>query len=295
MMDVEKNTLPTGQQFTAFFEGNEGESSIDYNFMKEFLKDIKSLTVKALGPSHDIQAVARAMRLHHRNYYFVVDRDHHEDSFVDRSWKRFPDPECDNFLMWRKRMFESYLLDPDYLCRSNLLKKGFGPDVLKGEILRLGHERGYRDAANFVIARVRENMKSEWITFIQPGVLIKSADEGLSVLVGLEDWQSQGVKCASWLTKDYLTTQYQNAINRMFDGAPGPEWNRGQWRDVVDAKPIFHSLVNQYFFVGNQQRKSQWSRVAHSLASLPEAEQPEDFVLLRTMIQRQVDQGDIRR
>ena len=52
---------------------------------------------------------------HHPTYYFLIDRDHHDIDFINRSWYNFPDPNTHNLLIWRKREIENYFLEPNWL------------------------------------------------------------------------------------------------------------------------------------------------------------------------------------
>ncbi len=69
---------------TLFVEGS-GSDAIDPRALMRLLRG-SDIAVRALGPSFHIKSAAQALHPHHPNYYFVVDRDHHDDTAVDTAW-----------------------------------------------------------------------------------------------------------------------------------------------------------------------------------------------------------------
>lgn len=116
-MRVEDSVRPEqvrqSARHTLFVEGAR-DDAFDPTVLKRLFGMI---TVKALGPSHHIRAAAEAMYAHHPEHYFIIDRDFHDDTDVERTWSRFPDPEFSNLLMWRRRELENYFIEPAYLRR----------------------------------------------------------------------------------------------------------------------------------------------------------------------------------
>lgn len=82
-------------------------------------------------PSFSVRSVATALRQFHPEYWFVIDRDDWDDTAVEASWQRFPDPAHDNLLIWRKKELESYFLEPDWACRSRYLMPSASSNALK--------------------------------------------------------------------------------------------------------------------------------------------------------------------
>lgn len=79
-----------------FVEGS-GENAIDPRALTRLLRDT-DIAVRALGPSFSVKSAAQALHRHHPNYYFVIDRDHHDDAAVDDAWANFPNPATYNLL-----------------------------------------------------------------------------------------------------------------------------------------------------------------------------------------------------
>lgn len=116
---------------------------------------------RPMGPSSNIRAAADAMHRHHPDYYFLIDRDHHGDETVEKSWERFPDPEYSNILIWRKRELENYFLDAQYLAKSQFVVSTI--DEIEAVVLKLCQARLYLEAANRVVIALREEAKKKWI------------------------------------------------------------------------------------------------------------------------------------
>ena len=89
---------------------------MDPKILNTLLPD--EIRIELLGPSFSVKSVAEALHKHHTTYDFLIDRDHHDDEFVDRCWKEFPNPDTHNLLVWRHREIENDFLDPEYLSCS---------------------------------------------------------------------------------------------------------------------------------------------------------------------------------
>ena len=102
-------------QHVLFVEGDKG--SVDPEVLNKLFSN--KISIEPLGPSSSVKSVAKALQTYHPTYYFLIDRDHYDDSFVEKCWDDFPDPKTNNLLIWRRREIENYFLDPDYLSRSD--------------------------------------------------------------------------------------------------------------------------------------------------------------------------------
>ncbi|WP_236861736.1 hypothetical protein, partial [Candidatus Magnetominusculus xianensis] len=59
-----------------FVEGGDGDI-VDSEFLKIFLHSV--IDIYAMGPSFHLKSVATALYPYHPDYYFLIDRDHHDD------------------------------------------------------------------------------------------------------------------------------------------------------------------------------------------------------------------------
>ena len=77
-----------GAEHVLFVEGR--EDGLDQVVLRALLGN--SLRVEVMGPSYSVRSAAQALARHHPRYYFLIDRDHYDDEFVEKSWQDFPDP-----------------------------------------------------------------------------------------------------------------------------------------------------------------------------------------------------------
>jgi hypothetical protein len=141
-----------------FVEGNDPEG-IDPGILRVLLED--KIRIEVLGPSFHIESAARALYSHHPDYYFLIDRDHYDDAFVNKCWSAFPSPDTPNLLVWRKREVENYFIDPEYLKNSTFLN--VSEKTLSEKILEFSNQRLFLDIVNQVIISIREDHKQNWI------------------------------------------------------------------------------------------------------------------------------------
>ena len=81
-----------------FVEGKD-KNAVDPKVLSQLFDN--KIRVEPLGASFSVKSVSEALYLHHPSYYFLIDRDHQDDDFVQKCWKNFPAPETHNLLIWR--------------------------------------------------------------------------------------------------------------------------------------------------------------------------------------------------
>lgn len=140
-------------QHVLFVEGSD-EESVDPKVLNELFSN--RIRIEPLGPSFSVRSVAEALQPYHPTYYFLIDRDHYDDSFIDKCWSNFPNPATNNLLVWRRREIENYFLDPEYLLQSKFCK--VSQVHLENSILQFANDRLFLDIANHVIIHIREDM-----------------------------------------------------------------------------------------------------------------------------------------
>jgi len=271
---------------TLFVEGS-GPDAIDPRALKRLLQDT-GISVKALGPSFHVKSAAQALHPHHPNYYFVVDRDHYDESAVDNAWTNFPDPGTHNLLIWRKRELENYFLDPDYLSRSPFLTRCKAADF-KTRLLKLSAERIFFDMANQTIERIRELQKVKWIEDFTNPAKFTTAAEAVGQLKGSTSLSSRAATVGEQLKFQAVEKIFGELHDDFLAGTTKPAYGKGHWLDRMRGKPILSALISQCFEVKDSDGnvltgKEAVTLVAEELLQQGISLQPSDFRDLHGLI-----------
>jgi hypothetical protein len=268
-----------------FVEGS-GQEAIDPRALSRLLRDT-GISVKALGPSFHIKSAAQALHPHHPNYYFIIDRDHHDDDVVNETWTNFPDPDTHNLLIWRKRELENYFLEPSYLSRSSYCKIKLG--ALKEKLLKISAERIFFDLANQTIAKIREIQKTKWIEdFTDPSSFSTSA-KALEQLKAHGALSSRPALTAEQLKFDTIAKIFGEREKELLAGTNEPEFGKGTWLDQMRGKFLLSVLINECFDVKDSNNiilrgKEAVTLVAVELLQMDIKTQPSDFQELHKLI-----------
>ncbi|MBF0622750.1 MAG: hypothetical protein HQL54_12565 [Magnetococcales bacterium] len=277
------------QAHKLFVEGD--NNSLDATVLKKLLPRI---SIVPLGPSHSIKNAAQALVTAHPNYYFLVDRDYHDDDFVEQSWRCFPDPDKYNLLIWRKRELENYFLDPNYLMLSSYLKKGVDRAGLERLIIKHAQQRLYLDVANQVIISMRESLKKSWIS------LLSNPDDFPSKEVAIERLEALS-ECVEHLnlTQNTLGVSGRvdsfNAILQSWSGGSDQlAFGVGDWQNQMSGKKILNKVITDCFRVPKQDdpgwcsQKFACKAVVKELLNKDLHHQPDDFQKLYNLIQQRI-------
>lgn len=273
-----------------FVEGS-GQNAIDPRAITRLLRDT-DIAVKALGPSFSVKSAAQALHQHHPNYYFVIDRDHHDDEAVNKAWANFPDPATYNLLIWKKRELENYFLDPEYLSQSIFLTKCKPADMIK-RLLKLASERIFFDIANQTIARLRELQKAKWIEDFTNPANFPTAAKAIDQLKSCATLGTRAGVVAGQLEFSNVEQTFLELEAEYLDGAAKPQLGKGLWLDKMRGKPMFSVLVNECFVVKDTDENvltgsESVSLVAEELLQLDLARQPIDFQELHKLISSRI-------
>ncbi len=289
---VEAEEVRQSAKYTLFVEGKD-ESAIDPEVLIALLSD-SPIQIKAMGPSSHIRGVAEALHKHHPYYFFLVDRDYHDDSTVEKCWQLFPHEDTNNLLIWRKRELENYFLIPEYLEKSHWLCCSV--DRLKECIRNLARERIFLDAANMVIVDCREKMKKNWIRLFTNYEQFHTKEQALEQLLQKEEFTHKLSDVSEKLHHGSLAQCFDDIVSNLFGGQGELEFGRGTWLDMVSGKSLLHTVINKCFRVkdakGNfLQGEQRLMEVVKELLKLSLESQPDDFQELYRLISKQVRSG----
>ena len=281
-----------------FVEGR-GDDAIDPTVLRVLLGN--QLRVEPLGASFSVTSVAEALHQFHPNYYFLVDRNHHDFDFVEQCWRNFPDAEKRNLLVWRRREIENYFLDPNYLARSSYLVGD--TRELRASILDRAQRRLYLDAANSVIVRVREVVKKNRIKMFTDLAQFSTRDQALHALseaslsdlyqdvvrknLAIEDIQRAFLDTLSTMTGEKSQTSPRDRLR----------FGTGNWIEMMKGKKLLAEILSSNLFrvqdrrgivvAGAQER----NEITRDLLQRDESVQPRDFIELKRIIKRRMEAG----
>lgn len=289
---VEAEEVRQAAKHTLFVEGD-SEESIDPQVLGVLLKD-NPIQIKAMGPSSHIRSAAEALHKHHPYYYFLIDRDHHEQSTVERYWEKFPHSETCNLLIWRRKELENYFLIPEYLLKSRWLKRPFrGRDRIEDFILKVSRKRIFLDAANMVIIGCREEMKKKWIEIFSDVGNFDTKEKALAQLHQRDEFIQKARDVHAQLDVDSLTQRFTTIVVELFGGQDELRFGYGSWLEMVSGKSVLRDVISHCFYVKGRngkmlQGQDKLMAVVKNLLEQPLEEQPEDFQKLYRLITEQI-------
>lgn len=276
-------------QHVLFVEGND-ENALDPTVLKELFDP--PLRIEPLGASFWIKSVAEALYPYHDTYYFLIDRDHHDNDFINRCWDNFPDSDTHNLLIWKRRELENYFLEPDYLVQSQFCQ--VEKDELEQQILQFANKRLFLDAANHVIISIREELKENWIEKFSNPDEFSSKEVALEKLKRTNKFEQHRTNVSNKASTEEVERRFYECLELMTDGQDQLDFGRGDWLDMVQGKSVLTQVINS----GSFQVRTLDGTALQGSEKLKETvkdllrkdEQPADFVELKRLITKRIDE-----
>lgn len=289
-MQIRTGTRPeevrAGGEHVLFVEGSE-DGSLDQAVLRVLLSRL--IRIETMGPSYSVRSAAQALSRHHPRYYFLIDRDHYGDEFVERCWQNFPDPDTDNLLVWRRREIENYFLDPLFLVESTYCHAN--ENQLMKTLIRAAQGRLFLDVANYVISSVREEQKTTWIRHFSDPADFASKSEAVDRLTSANAFDERSRRVSSIVSKCELTERFEIGLAIMTGGEEQLAYGCGRWIEMIRGKKVFSQVLNSCQFEvedanGKQLTGNEKAReVVKDLAAKDIERLPADFVDLRRLIE----------
>lgn len=226
-----------------FVEGKD-TSSVDPKVLNTLLEN--EITIEPLGPSFSVNSVAQALYPHHPTYYFLIDRDHHTDEFIEKCWDNFPNPDTHNLLVWRKREIENYFIDPDYLFHSSYCT--VSQDELKRKILEFANKRLYIDTVNHVITSIREELKRNWITIFKNVEDFSTKEKALQRLKNALEFEDHASSVFQSVSPDERVERFHSCLDKMTGGKEELSFETGEWLNMIQGKRVLNQIINSSCF-----------------------------------------------
>ncbi|MCD4783598.1 MAG: hypothetical protein K8T10_07180 [Candidatus Eremiobacteraeota bacterium] len=295
MVEVKRNIsserIRQSARHVLFVEGREG--SIDPTALRILLPQI---AIKPLGPASHIKSVASALHKHHPDYYFLIDRDHQSDDFVKKCWKNFPDPEKSNLLVWGRRSIENYFIIPEYLLKSQYLKRNVSRDELMSHIRECCVKRIYMEAANMVIVNIREECKESWVRLFTCLEEFDTKEKAIHKLDSIEKFTEQRKRISKLLSKKKRRILFREYTNMLTGEKREIEYGYGLWLDRIDGKKVLNSIIDSCFTISDLKGNSlhgieKVNEVVKDLMRKDLKEQPRDFQKLYEIISKRVKES----
>lgn len=266
-----------------FVEGSD-EESVDPKVLNELFSN--EIRIVPLGPSFSVRSVAEALQPYHPTYYFLIDRDHYDDSFIDKCWSNFPNPDTNNLLVWRRREIENYFLDPEYLLQSRFCK--VSQVRLENSILQFANDRLFLDIANHVIIHIREELKENWIQKFTNPAEFSTKQDALQKLQDANEFNQYSKKVQKGVSLTELERRFSEFLERMTGGREQLSFGVGEWLDLIQGKKVFNQVVNSACFRVTKadgealSGREKMNEIVKDL--LRKDYQPEDFAKLKNLI-----------
>ena len=272
-----------------FVEGRDG-NSVDPEVLNALFSD--QLRIEPLGPSFSVKSVAEALHPHHPTYYFLIDRDHHEHEFVERCWKKFPDPGTHNLLVRRRREIENYFLEPHYLVRSKYCR--VSEEELGEKILHFSNQRLFLDIANHVVISIREELKRNWIKKFSNPSDFSTKDDALLKLKEANEFDQLQTNVNKKLSTEEVERRFADYLGRMTGEQEEVAFGVGEWLHLIQGKKVLAQVVNsECFQVATTDGtalmgRAKLNEVVKDLLQKAAAVQPKDFMALKELIDNRV-------
>ena len=293
MLSIRRGVRPEevreGGEHVLFVEGSE-DGSLDLAVLRALLR--RTLRIETMGPSYSVRSAAQALARHHPRYYFLIDRDHYNDDFVETCWGSFPNPSTDNLLVWRRREIENYFLDPPFLLESAYCVSSEAE--LTATLVRAAQERLFLDVANHVISSVREEQKATWIEHFSNPAEFASKGEAVHRLTSAREFSDRSQAVSSTVSNEELRDRFEAGLRMMTGDGEELAYGRGRWVEMIRGKKVLPQLVNsQGFDVMNAEGQRLTGRdktyeVVRELAVKAVKHRPTDLGELQQLIESRV-------
>lgn len=290
---IRPEEVRTGAEHVLFVEGSEG--GLDQAVLRALLGD--TIRVEVMGPSSSVQSAAQSLARHHPRYYFLIDRDHYEDKFVEQRWQHFPGGDKGNLLVWRRREIENYFLDPPFLAESAFLPPSCKIEIkikLENILVKAAQERLFLDVANSVISLVREEQKKTWIKHFTNPADFTSKEKAIQQLISQEKFAERSEQVSKMLLKDALTERFETSLASMTGGGETFTYGTGQWIEKIRGKKVLPQLLNSGGFTVKDVKgrtltgKEMEKEIVKELVVKNVDSLPSDLVELRRLVRERV-------
>lgn len=251
-----------------------------------FKSNNNSIDCKMVGFCTNVIAASQLLYKENNNNYFLIDRDHHDNTTINKSWTS---DRKNNLIIWKKRHIENYFLNPNFLMKSSHIKGSVKEIELISQIEDLANNRFFTDVVNLVLINLREKLKKNWVKKI--GLLPNNnEDEALNTLLEMNEINNFKSNVDKELCKNSIIDSFNYYKNEFTGGESSLKLGCGNWINLIEGKPILNQILNTNFII----KKSDNTNITGEELKLKvlkdlmiqtsENDWPDDFQLLKKII-----------
>ncbi|GAB4278390.1 MAG: hypothetical protein Kow0029_21610 [Candidatus Rifleibacteriota bacterium] len=277
-------------QHVLFVEGKD-RNAVDPKVLDELFE--QSIRIEPLGPSFSVRSVAEALFSYHPTYYFLIDRDHHDNDFVERCWENFPDPNTHNLLVWRRREIENYFLEPAYLFQSKYCQ--VSQDEVERKVLECANQRLFLDVANHVVTSIREELKRNWIRIFSNPDDFPTKETALQKLRTANEFDEHRANVHRKVSEEEVERRFHEILEKMTGGLDQLTFGTGEWLSLIQGKKVLAQVINSGCFQVNTadgtpvNGREKINVVVKDLLQKDSSVQPADFTTLKQLIDTRIN------
>lgn len=276
------------RQHVLFVEGS--DNSFDITVLSHLFDN--GIKIEPLGASYSIADVAKSLFKFHPTYYFLIDRDHHDDDYIEDCWNNFPNPLKHNLLVWKRREIENYFLEPDYLFQSKYSQ--VSEEKIAEKVLECANARLFLDVSNHVIISIREELKRNWIQIFSNPTEFGSKESALNNLKSANEFDAHRINVEQKVSQDEIERRFNNTLDKMSDGENILTFRAGNWLTMIQGKKVLAQVVNSGCFQvldrnGTQLTgRDKLNEIVKDLLHKDATVQPNDFTTLKNLVEQRI-------
>ena len=291
---IRSEEVRRSSQHVLFVEGKDS-NSVDPKVLNELFDN--GLRIEPLGASFSVKSVAEALCPHHPSYYFLIDRDHQDDAFIQKCWTNFPDPDTHNLLVWEQREIVNSVLEHDYLFNSWYCK--VSKEELERKVLEFSKARLFLDAANHVVINIREELKRNWIQIFSNPDDFSTKEAALKKLKSAGEFGQHASNVPQKVSVDEIESRFNQCLELMTGEQSEISIGTGLWLSMIQGKKVLSQIINSGCFQVQATDRTQLSgkeklnAIIKDLLKKDESILPADFNELKKLIQTRLNGGDV--
>ncbi len=240
---IHENDINFGADRVLFIEGT--NRSFDIECLRVLFEGVeKPPKLAPLSASFSLSSVAQALKSYTPQCFFVLDRDYHDDEFIDRVWNDFPNGCIPRLLYWRKKEIENYFLDPDLLMLSPIMNER-NRDEIENTITKYANMYLFMFVANRVIVEIRERLKKKWIDIYKNRDDFKDIETTKRQLCNNPQLVNHCKLHQELIDPLWIQKQIEVNLSLFTGDGEKVEWGKGKWLELMPGHEILMGVISE--------------------------------------------------